>query len=103
MAYREIRDAHGVRWEVWQVTPTMAERRADVVGLLYLKKERRLRVALRVLLGAAFRGGWLAFKSSDERRRLVPFPREWNTFSDSQLLGLLERSESVGAARRLIE
>ena len=79
MAHREIRDANGVVWEVWEVRPTVG------------------------VLPQEMREGWLAFQSHHERRRLSPIPPGWNKQSDATLLEYLARAESRSAPRRLIE
>jgi len=76
MAYREFKDADGIRWEVWdvhphQITPTLTG---------------RLRLAPELL------GGWLAFYSADEARRLAPIPGTWPVMSDADLHAALKRA-----------
>jgi hypothetical protein len=49
------------------------------------------------------RAGWLAFQTSDEKRRLSPIPPDWEAVSDDELLRLLEQATKVGKPTRLIE
>jgi hypothetical protein len=103
MPHREIRDVEGIPWEVWQVTPTMVERRETDTGPHPVEGERRIRPAFRAVLPQSYREGWLAFRSPAERRRLAPVPQEWDQLTDTRLLELLALSEAVGEPRRLIE
>lgn len=80
MAHRSFRDERGREWQVWDVRPT-----ADIV------------------IRPELRGGWLAFESGDEKRRLAPVPDGWETASDAELLALLARATRRGKPRRLIE
>lgn len=77
MAHRVIKDAHGETWDVWEVHPSAES--------------------------AILRGGWLAFQSRDEKRRLAPVPDGWEERSDDDLLALLDAAESQGRPKRLIE
>jgi hypothetical protein len=76
MAHREFNDADGVRWEVWdvlphQIAPTLSS---------------RLRLPSELL------GGWLAFYSSKEARRLAPIPAIWPIMSDAELTAAVKRA-----------
>lgn len=102
MAHRTFKDPNGRQWEVWDVHPTMTERRhprqdQDVVI------ERRKESALRPSLPGDLRQGWLAFESKTERRRLVPTPYAWDQLTEAELVELLEHAVSVGKSKRLIE
>jgi hypothetical protein len=76
MACREFNDADGVRWEVWDVLPQ------QVAPTL----SSRLRLPPELL------GGWLAFYSSKEARRLAPIPATWPSMSDPELAAALKRA-----------
>ena len=78
MAQREIVDATGRLWQVWDVVPSVV-----------VKEEMR--------------AGWLAFETAREKRRLNPIPDAWETRSDAELLELLEQATRVKPSRRLIE
>lgn len=106
MAHREFVDAHGVRWQVWQVTPSSADRRespdrrADARG----RNERRKRRELRVRMEPGFAQGWLVFESAHEKRRLHPIPDGWASRRDDELAALLaDAVPAPNATRRLIE
>jgi hypothetical protein len=97
MAYRTFRDASGVEWQVWEVHPTLAERRvlrerrAAARGV----PERRIRNEPRTAVRNDLRYGWLAFRSRVERRRRAPIPPGWEAFSDEELSEVLERAERI--------
>jgi hypothetical protein len=80
LAHRAFRDERGQEWQVWDVYPT-----SDAA----VKPE--------------LRGGWLAFESHDEKRRLAPIPPGWETASEAELLALLARATLRDKPRRLIE
>ncbi len=76
MGLREVRDAAGVAWTVFDVFPF----------------ERQLAPGRPVpaRLAPEMASGWLAFQSeAGERRRVVPAPAGWERLSDAELLGLL--------------
>jgi hypothetical protein len=102
VAHRRFSDGHGRAWEVWEVHPTMTERRSarQTTPLLF---ERRRHGASRPSLPGGLASGWLAFESKSERRRLSPIPEDWANGSDAQLADLLERATSRSKTRRLIE
>jgi hypothetical protein len=79
MAYREFEDANGVRWEVWDVLPHQIA--PTLTGRLRLPPE---------LLG-----GWLAFYSAKEARRLAPIPATWPILSDEDLDAALKRAPQL--------
>ena len=102
MAHRTFRDRDGRTWNVWDVYPTMAERRAtpptgDVVI------ERRNHSEPRAPLPPELRDGWLAFESNGERRRLTPAPINWSEMDDDELARLLARATVTGSIRRRTE
>lgn len=102
MAHRCFKDQSGRLWDVWEVNPTMVERRS-VRALQPPTVERRKRNEPRASLPQALREGWLAFECRSERRRLAPTPDGWEQFSDDQLVALLEQATMRGKTRRLIE
>ena len=68
MALREFRDAHGVEWRVWATLPeTSALVRVRSGPLGEMEK------------------GWLTFECAEGRKRLTPFPPDWDTLSDREL------------------
>jgi hypothetical protein len=105
MAYREFTDHAGVAWEVWEVHPTLTERRhlADRRGMRRDTPERRAVDVPRIALARELRRGWLAFRSKFERRRHTPVPECWDELSDDGLCALLKGSRLSGPVRRLAE
>lgn len=71
MAYREFLDSAQVLWRVWATYPSVGK-----------------------ILSKGFENGWLTFESSAERRRLAPFPPEWEALPDSTLRSLLKNATS---------
>jgi len=67
---RTFTDSEDVRWEVREIrSHELPERLAKLLG----DNDRR-------------RSGWLVFESSDgEKRRLSPFPPDWDTISEFEL------------------
>lgn len=94
MIERTFIDVAGAEWSVWEVYPSLverrllAERRAASRGQL----ERRHVPVGRATLPMQIRGGWLAFQNKYERRRLIPVPTSWEEFDDGALRRLLAQS-----------
>jgi hypothetical protein len=64
---RQIRDAAGVEWVVYEVNPMInAWRMGDS-------------------LPEGYRNGWLCFESCNEKRRLTPLPDGWQEYPVDQL------------------
>jgi hypothetical protein len=104
MAYREVRDQRGVLWHVWEVQPSSIERRLrdDAAKRPAVERRRTPSLPRYRPSNPQLAAGWLAFESPREKRRLHPFPTEWVTMSDGELLGLL--GQAIPAEkRRLIE
>ena len=74
MTHREF-VLHGERWEVWEVRPGERGEPRDVRPELT--------------------GGWLAFGSSTETRRLAPIPAGWTELPTDALGELCERAAFV--------
>src|SRR5688500_5416413 len=68
MALREFRDANGVEWRVWATVPAAS-------------------ALVRVNYGTlgSLESGWLTFECADGRKRLAPFPSDWDSLSDAEL------------------
>ena len=111
MAHRTFTDARGLDWEVWEVRPGLAligeaidrrrladRREGGVAGTPRSdgEIERRSREERRVAVSPPLRGGWLAFRTGDERRRLAPIPVGWAEDSDIQLAAYCEAAKRVG-------
>ena len=107
MALREFTDARGRRWSVWDVHPTLAERRHRNAGPPPGVRERRRVVEQRLQLRENMATGWLAFEAQDgERRRLAPIPKtpnDWSNASVDELGTWCAMAQPVPPARRLIE
>jgi len=84
MASREFTDSEGVVWRVWDVTPA------------HLHPITRAEEYME-----PWAGGWLAFESAREKRRLVaPYPSRWVEYDVAQLELLLKAAEAVGAKKK---
>ena len=70
---------------VWEVHPTMAERRRARIPIPPDYKERRLNRRVRVPVAEHYSCGWLVFRTAGERRRLAPVPPNWAHASEEQL------------------
>ena len=107
MSLREFADDDGRLWTVWDVFPTLVERRHQNVGPPIGIRERRRFVEARTRVSVRMAGGWLAFEASDgERRRLAPIPEApngWSTVSDSELRAWCAQAEAARRVRRLTE
>ena len=84
MDVRGFVDAQGVRWQVWEVRPTLSLDGTSAPGA-HLKEEMA--------------GGWLAFQSAAGRRRFYPLPDHWESLSDAELAILLHHAVSAAAVR----
>src|SRR3954469_21228075 len=107
MALREFTDRGGRRWKVWDVCPTLAERRERNAGPPQGVSERRRYLESRVHLRVNMSKGWLAFESENgERRRLAPIPtapNDWVNASSDELRSWCEAAVPAPSSRRLIE
>src|SRR5436305_10402770 len=107
MALREFDDERGRHWKVWDVYPTLAERRHRNAGPPPGTRERRRRVEHRVALHRDLAMGWLVFEANDgERRRLRPIPQSlehWELASLTELRAWCATAAPASPARRLIE
>lgn len=105
MAHRTVVDDRGRRWEVWEVHPTTAERRAGEERRATARetRDRRVRNEPRIRADPALASGWLAFSWDGEKRRLAPIPDGWTDAPDPAVLDLLQRATPAGRVRRLIE
>ena len=106
MAYREFTDDRGRGWKVWDVYPTLAERRLRAAGPPGGRERRRLSER-RLNVHPDMAHGWLTFESRDgERRRLAPIPKVeggWSAASESELKAWCAAAAPAPSPRRLIE
>ena len=72
MAHRTFKDSNGREWEVWDVVPSQ-------------------------WVGPTLDGGWLAFQSGEDRRRLAPLPLYWAAAPEPELRDLLAKAKPVAA------
>jgi hypothetical protein len=81
---REFKDATGAEWRAWAVIP----------GLASPSAQRHL---------GELRHGWLAFEALDgsARRRLVHYPSNWMTLSESELTALLAEAAEAPVRKKL--
>ena len=107
MASREFTDEGGRQWTVWDVYPTLAERRHRNAGPPPGVRERRRYVEQRLALRENMAKGWLAFEARDGgRRRLAPIPTSgphWSTATEHELRAWLKSAKPAPPTRRLIE
>ena len=68
MTHRTFRDVTDLEWDVWEVHPTLTDRRllADRRGVARSTKARRTGTVTRASLPEKLHGGWLAFRSGTE-------------------------------------
>ena len=80
MAMRDLVDAAGVQWLVWDIRPEEAHPITRFEDYLQ-----------------GFLDGWLVFETPDgrDRRRLHPIPRGWAELPDDELRQLLARAEDA--------
>jgi len=118
VAYKIFEGPNGVKWEVWLVVPTEAERRRGErrvahgsAALRYSGPERRAgpdrrtRVSsARTVLSPDFESGWLCFESAQgEKRRLVPVPGGWDSAANEELWSWCEAAMVVNKCGPLRE
>ena len=83
MATREFTDSEGIVWRAWDVRPSLVHRLGDQSDYI-----------------ASWGGGWLAFESATEKRRLAsPYPARWREYDLQKLEMLLRAATRVGAKR----
>ena len=102
MALREFRDSRGTEWLAWDVPPARvfspprsgADRRVSPT-VDYHPERRVIRDRRRVHTGQGLQNGWVCFQSPEEKRRLAPPPKDWETAADEALEALLGRAEPI--------
>lgn len=105
MAHREFTDSTRVTWDVWDVYPTLGDRRVPTGDRRRFMRET---VDRRTAFNAArvspeYVHGWLAFQSGAERRRLAPVPHGWENLDAHSLERLCQVATPVGRRRRLVD
>ena len=102
MAHREFTDSTRITWNVWDVYPTLGDRRATSPDRRrFLRETAERRTAFNLAhVSPEYAQGWLAFQAGPERRRLAPVPTGWDGLDDRDLERLLEVATPVGRSRR---
>jgi len=92
MAHRQFRDEDGRAWEVWDVRPSrmVASETADIT-----MPGQRPRHGTLLNLPSELTGGWLAFKTDGESRRLAPIPASWAALADQDLARLAREAKPI--------
>jgi hypothetical protein len=103
MAFRTFFDSLGRQWEAWTVSPEHLERRASEPDDPARPERRRRPSFFRPQVAGPWAQGWLAFEAKDERRRLAPYPPDWDTLSDHDLEELCQSAVEITPLRRLLE
>ena len=121
MAHRAFTDTNGVLWQVWEVIPQWADRRSGLSRrqrteddpdvdppVIEQRRTPDRRQGLpdrypRIRLKGGLDGGWLAFESTGERKRLSPIPSAWEDAAEQQLEEWCRMASTAAPARRLIE
>lgn len=95
-------DVLGTEWEVWEVYPRLVERRLlrERRAARRHSVERRHVPVGRPTLPRQILGGWLAFQSKHERRRVIPVPDGWEDLDDRELQALLVHSKVSSRPKR---
>lgn len=88
---------------MWTVVPSRVERRTTPRDNAWAGKDRRREEEFRVVLERQWSRGWLAFETKGEKRRLAPYPQDWETMSSAELEALLAAATIVNPSKRLIE
>lgn len=104
MSHRTFTDRLGLPWEVWDVIPGVAERRAgierrDSARVVY---DRRDGGGPWIGVRRELAAGWLCFQNGVEKRRLAPIPVDWERLTDAGLLDLMESATPAGAQSRSV-
>jgi hypothetical protein len=104
MAYRELTARDGVVWKLWEVHPTIMDRRVAKETVPSISTAERRKIAtLRYRLPGPMSAGWLAMLGGTERRRIAPIPEGWERMTDEELLELMSRASVTAPMRRLLD
>jgi hypothetical protein len=94
----------GVVWQVWEVRPSLVERRRLRERRSAARSDTPRRQSHRprssVAVAESLRDGWLAFRSDTEHRRRAPIPDGWTELSDQELCTLLDGALRFERGRR---
>jgi hypothetical protein len=84
MGFRTFSDPEGREWQVWDVVPSR-QVEAGSHRSNYLPPEMA--------------DGWLCFEAADQKRRLTPFPADWEAHDDDAIHALCRAAEPVAARK----
>jgi hypothetical protein len=90
MTQRTFTDSLGRAWNVWNVDPSRVERRKTPPTVPRVVERRHSEP--RALLASELADGWLAFETTNAKRRLANYPEAWVMMSDIDLERLCERA-----------
>lgn len=94
-------DSEGKRWRVWDVVPSLIDRRVAVRRLRMIRifhPDRRVLPTRRIdmqqsrLYFPPAEAGWLCFESDRDMRRLRPIPEGWAHDADQVLEEFCQRA-----------
>jgi hypothetical protein len=57
--------------------------------------DRRTISQRRITLAEGYGSGWLTFESLEEKRRLIPIPRDWEEASNAELRALCQVAKRI--------
>lgn len=104
MAYRRFTDSAGESWRVWDVAPTLIDRRFSIRRIKVIKihfpdrrtvPDRRVDMRRSRLYFPPTETGWLAFESDSSKRRLRPIPEGWAREPDEALEEFCARAVEI--------
>ena len=84
---RRIRDDQGVDWTIYKVERTVRPMGKRAAGLL----------------PANYVNGWLVFQSVTAKRRLAPYPHNWESLPDATLRSFLAAATPARPSGSVIE
>lgn len=99
MSHRKFKDAAGREWDVWNVIPQSIERPAPAATSNHSDGQEEQREEGRMLLGPQWAGGWLTFETTDEKRRLAPYPDAWIDATAEELERLCQSAVLIKPAK----
>jgi hypothetical protein len=103
VSHRTFIDRNGTSWEVWDVIPGWANRRARY-DRRSASRESDRRGAEGRWLGVRpdLADGWLCFRAGGEKRRLAPIPDGWESLTDERLAELVTDATAAPTQSRRV-
>jgi hypothetical protein len=86
MGFRTFRDGDGCEWQVWDVVPS---------------REIESRSRRHHYLPPEMAEGWLCFEAADQKRRLTPFPADWEEQDDASMDALCRAAQPVAPRKHV--